>query len=311
MMGGVLLTTIPHGRTARRVEWVHLPPAVRRRVEQHAGSPVVAAESAGGGFTPGFASVLTCADGSRHFVKAAGVRAQRAFATAYREEARVLAALPGDLPVPHLRWAEEVDGWFAMGLEHVDAALPARPWSSDDLRRCSDLLVALAARLTPAPSLGVPTLMGELAGWPGLWDRIDRPRADELGALAARAPQVLVGETLVHTDVRDDNLLLAADGRTWLCDWKGPLVGPAWLDSLWLLVGPRGDGLDVEAHLAAHPLLAGVDPDDVDTALALLLGYLCVAADQPVPSSSPHLRRDQAWQRDVLAAWVAERRGWS
>ncbi len=29
-----------------------------------------------------------------------------------------------------------------------------------------------------------------------------------------------------------------------------------------LLTGPRGDGIDVEAHLAAHPLLSAVDPDD-------------------------------------------------
>ena len=37
-------------------------------------------QSQGAGFTPGFASVLTCADGSRHFVKAASLKAQRMFA---------------------------------------------------------------------------------------------------------------------------------------------------------------------------------------------------------------------------------------
>ena len=50
--------------------------------------------SQGGGFTPGFASVLTCADGSKHFVKAASARAQRPFADSYREEARKLLVLP-------------------------------------------------------------------------------------------------------------------------------------------------------------------------------------------------------------------------
>ena len=44
---------IPHGRTARRLEWAHLPPAVRREIEQRCGSPVVSAASQGGGFTPG------------------------------------------------------------------------------------------------------------------------------------------------------------------------------------------------------------------------------------------------------------------
>ena len=49
------------------------------------GSPVIDAASAGTGFTPGFASVLVCEDGSRHFVKAASVKAQRMFAESYRE----------------------------------------------------------------------------------------------------------------------------------------------------------------------------------------------------------------------------------
>src|SRR4051794_33167911 len=55
-------TTIPHGRTARRLDWAYLPPMIRRAVEKRLGSAVVEAESQGAGFTPGFASVLTCAD---------------------------------------------------------------------------------------------------------------------------------------------------------------------------------------------------------------------------------------------------------
>ena len=56
---------VPHGRTARRLEWAHLPPQVRTLVETRLGSPVVRAESQGSGFTPGFASRLTAADGLR------------------------------------------------------------------------------------------------------------------------------------------------------------------------------------------------------------------------------------------------------
>ncbi len=90
----------PSGRTARRLEWPFLPPNLRAYVEHRCGSPVVDAESQGAGFTPGFASVLTCEDGSRHFVKAASMKAQRMFAVSYREEARKLAALPESVPAP-------------------------------------------------------------------------------------------------------------------------------------------------------------------------------------------------------------------
>ena len=91
-------TTLPHGR-GRRLGGQPFP-RVRAAVAERCGSPVVAAASQDAGFTPGFASVLTCEDGSRHFVKAASVKAQRTVADAYREEARKLGALPAGAPPP-------------------------------------------------------------------------------------------------------------------------------------------------------------------------------------------------------------------
>lgn len=304
-------TVIPHGRTARRLGWAHLPPLVRRAVEQRLGSPVVDAVSQDGGFTPGFASVLTCADGSRAFVKAASVKAQRVFADAYREEARKLAALPPGVPAPALLWTDEIADWLLLATEYVDARAPHRPWRADDLAAASAMAVAMADTLTPAPGVGLDSAVAEFASWPALWDRIAHPRAGQIRALAARYAEVVAGDTLVHTDIRDDNILLRPDGTALLCDWNWPIVGAAWLDSLLLLIGPRGDGLDVEAHIAAHPLLASVPAEHVDVFLALILGYFAASADQPVPPTSPHLRAAQAWQRDVIDHWLAERRGWS
>ncbi|WP_245994375.1 hypothetical protein [Nocardioides immobilis] len=96
-----------------------------------------------------------------------------------------------------------------------------------------------------------------------------------------------------------------------MCDWNWPVVGAPWIDSLFLLIGPRGDGLDVEKHIASHPLLSTVDPDDIDVVLALVLGYFETSAALPAPPTSPYLREAQAWQRDVLHGWLAERRGWA
>jgi len=306
----VFPTVIPHGRTARRLRWSHLPPAVRRAVERRLGSPVVDAVSHDGGFTPGFASALTCADGTRTFVKAASTKAQRVFADAYREEARKLAVLPPTAPAPRLRWTDDVADWFVLAIEHVDARAPHRPWRPDDLAAASAMVVDMAAALTPAPRGRLDSAIDEFAGWPALWDRIEHPRAAELRALAEGYAEVVAGDTLVHTDVRDDNILIRTDGTALLCDWNWPIVGAAWLDSLLLLIGPRGDGLDVEAHIASHPLLAAVPAEHVDTVLALVLGYFAASAQQPVPPTSPHLRAAQAWQRDVVDDWLAERRGW-
>ena len=241
---------IPHGRTARRLEWAHLPPAVRSEIEQHCGSPVVSAASQGGGFTPGFASVLTCADGSRHFVKAASTAAQRPFAASYREEARKLRALPDTIPAPHLLWTIDAD-WVVLGLEYVEARAPRRPWRIGELNACLDALESLADLLTPCPpGLGLDPITDEMATWPAFWDHVnatrDLPHGDEAAALAADFAGSVAGQTLVHTDVRDDNVLLAKDGRTLFCDWNWPTIGADWLDSLFTLIGPRGDGLDVD-----------------------------------------------------------------
>lgn len=296
------------------MQWAHLPPRVRAAIEVRLGGPVEEADSQGGGFTPGFASVLTLADGSRHFVKAASTKAQRAFADSYRDEADQLRRLPAAVPSPRLLWTDEVDDWFLLGIEHVDARAPHRPWTPADLALASDMALTAAGALTPPPGADIPSAVEEFAAWPGLWDVIDHPRAAEIGALAARYADVLAGDTLAHTDIRDDNILIVDDGsgeqRALLCDWNWAVRGPAWLDSLLLLVGPRGDGLDVEAHLAAHPLLGGVPAEDIDVALALVLGYFTASAAQRVPPTSPYLRAAQAWQRDVIDDWLAERRGW-
>ncbi len=301
---------IPHGRTARRLEWQFLPPHIRAEVERRLGSPVTDAVSQTSGFTPGFASVLTCADGSRHFVKAASVIAQRLFADSYREEARKLALLPDGVPAPRLRWLHDADDWVVLGFEYVEGRAPQRPWVPDELAAASRMAVAIADQLTPAPA-GIDRAVDDFAGWPALWERVDHPRAADCGSLAAQYADVVDGDTVIHMDMRDDNLLVRPDGSTVICDWNWPVRGAAWLDSLFLLIGPRGDGLDVEAHIAGHPLLAAVDPEQIDIVIALILGYFAASATQPVPPTSPYLRDAQAWQRDVLHEWLAERRGWA
>jgi hypothetical protein len=301
----------PVGRTARRLGWVHLPAAVRVAVERKLGSKVVDSVSCDAGYTPGLASVVTCANGSRHFLKAASTKAQKHAADAYRIEARRLRTLPPSVPAPRLKWVHDAEDWVVLGIEYVEGRAPYRPWTPDDLAACSQMLVDAAAALTPAPGLGVPTFEEEMGSWSALWSRYaELPHAAECAVLAARIGEVSAGETLVHCDVRDDNLLLGETGQVWLCDWNWPVRGAAWLDSLILLIGPRGDGLDVDAHIAAHPLLAQVDPEHVDIVLAHLLGYFTAAADQSRVSNSPYLRAVQAWQRDVLHRWLAERRGW-
>ncbi len=307
---------IPHGRTARRVEWSHLPPRVRSAVEGQLGSPVASAVSRTSGFTPGLASVLTCEDGTRTFVKAASTKAQRMFAEAYREESRKLESLPAETPAAGLLWTLDVEDWFVLGLEHVESRQPRRPWRQADLEASLDTLELVVDLLTPPPAaLGLDDLADDFAAFPGYWEHLrtvrpDLDRLEDAADLAGRYREVVGGTTLVHTDVRDDNILIRPDGTAVLCDWNFPCVGAAWVDTLLLLVGPRGDGLDVEAVLASRRLTREVPAESIDIVLALVTGYFWRQALDPVPPTSPHLRDHQRWQGDVCWTWLLERRGW-
>jgi aminoglycoside phosphotransferase (APT) family kinase protein len=309
------LEPIPYGATARRLDWSLLPPMLRRLVEERLGSPVVTADSAGAGFTPGLASVLTGADGRRVFVKAANKKAQRPFAEAYAAELRTLRMLPDGLPVPRLLWSHEDDLWVVLALEHVDGPNPARPWHTAELDACLDTLETLAGRLTPAP-MPLHTFGEDFAHFLDGWGHVratapDWPHLEEAIALASRYVHVTAGDSVVHTDARDDNFLLTGDGTAVLCDWNWPVVGAPWIDTVCVLMTAYGDGVDADAVLATRPLTRDVAADDIDVLLALFAGYFLERRDQPVPQSSPFLRRHQDWCAEVTWAWLAARRGWS
>jgi hypothetical protein len=312
--GVAAVEPVPHGRTAQRLDWLLLPPMVRRLVEDRFGTRVVHTRSAGAGFTPGCASVLIGADGRRLFLKAASRRAQRPFAEAYAEEAHKLRSLPGGIDVPRLLWSHEDDLWVVLALEYVDGVNPVRPWVPEQLVLCLDTLESLAERLTPPP-MALRSLAEELAGEAACWDHVRRtapgwPHLEEAAALAGGFADATAGETLVHTDARDDNFVLAG-GRAYLCDWNWPVVGAAWVDTVCLLMTAYGDGLDAEELLAERRLTRDVDPARVDALLALLAGFFLHRRDQPVPHSSPHLRRHQDWCAEATWAWLASRRGWT
>ncbi len=309
-------SSIPHGRTARRLQWSHLPPAVRSLVTEQCGSPVVDAASQDSGFTPGFASVLTCEDGSKHFVKAASVRAQKLFAHSYREEARKLATLPAEAPAAALLWVHDDDEWVVLGFEYVEGRAPHRPWQRGELDAALAALALAADVLTPPPAdLHLRTFAEDYAPLPGFWDHVREhypqlEHAEEAAALAARFAEVTAGDTVAHTDVRDDNILITPSGEAVLCDWNWPCVGAPWLDSAMLMIGPRRDGIDVDAVLAEAELTRDVPAEDIDVVIALVTAYFLKMADEPVPATSPYIRDHQRWQGEVCWNWLSERRGW-
>ncbi len=309
---------VPHGRTARRLEWQHLPPSVRSLVEERLGSPVATAVSQGSGFTPGFASRLIGVDGQRLFVKAASKQAQRQIAASYAEEVRKLGLLPlHRLPATQLLWSDEDDQWILLGFACVDGAPPRRPWTTVELDQCLAALVEVAEVMTTIPAgLGLVPLHEDLPTLVSGWDLVagdepDWPHLAELRALAHSFADLPDAEHFVHADGRDDNFLVTGDGRAVLCDWNWPGLGPRWLDVAMLLVSAHGDGADADSRLASNPLTADVPADHVDAWLAALGGFMTEADRRPVPTSSPYLGVHRRWWAAAAWSWLSLRRGWT
>lgn len=317
---GEALALVPRGRTARRLTWRHLPPPVRAGVEQRSGAVVQDAESQESGFTPGLASRLLLADGRRLFLKAASRDAQAAWASAYVEEARVRGALTSPLlPAPRLLWSEaDLHGWTVVAFEDVAGGTPQRPWREEELHACLSTLTLVAHETrTPDPALGLQPLTADLptfvTGWDRLADSGERwPHHEDLAALAhAYAGVEATHRHFVHTDSRDDNFLVRADGSALLCDWNWPALGPVWVDVVHLLVTAHGDGLDADRLLDEHPLTVGAPAEEVDVFLAALCGFMAEADLRPVPRNSPYLGVHRRWWAAAAYSWLASRRGWS
>lgn len=119
-------------------------------------------------------------------------------------------------------------------------------------------LVVLADTLTPSPlalepveELWCDLLMrwrdltshpNEVARLHPSWQR----RLDELVELEGRWPELATGDTLLHLDIRADNVLLT-DDHVYFVDWPWAVVGAPWLD--------------VVAFLPSVGMQGGPDPD--------------------------------------------------
>jgi hypothetical protein len=316
--------------TSTRPDFADLPVAVRTGIESVAGSAVdVAFPPVTSGFTGAYAGLLALRDGRRVFAKAAGPTAPFAL-QAIPREARVLRLLDGRVTAPALVGAAGVDSWALIVLEAIDGHLPGMPWTPADAAAAhaaclelAELEPASVAELTdtslardvggdPAALACLDELASGARSWPDGIPPLATTWARELAELGGLAEQALVGDRLVHCDLRPDNLLITPGGRARALDWNWVTRGPAWCDWVSLLPLMAHHGLDVERMVAQSPLLEGVDAEAVDAFLAILVGYLVDASVQPtVPGSRSAVREHQRFMAATFAALLADRRGWA
>ena len=211
--------------TVRRPAWTQLPDSVRAAVGDAAGSAVTHADPPpGSGFTGSFAAVVHLRDGRRVYAKAGrGSDDDPHVLRALTQEARVLSALPCEVPAPRWVGAERIeDGehpWQVVVVQAVEGRLP-QPWTEADVDTVHEACLRSAAALTPPPAaLTLSALPDDLradtrtlALFDRLGDGTQAPtwgqpswlvaRATELSGRAHAAPEAVAGDTACHSDLR-------------------------------------------------------------------------------------------------------------
>jgi hypothetical protein len=303
--------------TGQRITWTDVPARVRAGVEHVLGGRVVHAASQSGGFSPGTADRVLLDNGGRAFVKAVSPLQNPDSPDLLRQEGDHLAVLGASRHVPELIGRYDDGYWIAVIMEEIDGRCPSVPWSRDHVDLALSTLADLAVELTPTPirdlrpiAEGFSTLF---AGWRRLREEPSQPirpwvgdHLEDLAELSESTLGQLVGDTVVHCDVRADNLLVRPDGSMVVVDWPWALVGPDWLDRFLLLINiDLYGGHDVEALVARY--LYGVDPTLITGTLAGLCAFFTDAGRQPPVPGLPTLRAFQQAQADSTTAWLRRR----
>jgi hypothetical protein len=240
------------------------------------------------------------ADGTRAFAKVASIDPSPDW---LRDERHVYSCVAGPFMPRLLGWDDGEEPLLV--LEDLGDAYWPPPWRDGDV----DEVLATLAAVAATPTTGeLPVLADE--DW-SAWRVVERDperllrlglvspqwleRAlPELAAAGERAP--LAGRSVLHCDVRSDNLCLR-DGRAVLVDWNHARIGnPAldvafWLPSLELEGRPPPDGFGVDEFA---PVVAG---------------FFAARAGLPPPEGAPEVRGFQRAQLEVALPWACRSLG--
>jgi aminoglycoside phosphotransferase len=306
-----------------RPTWYALPLIVRAAIEEHLRSQVVTATNARGGFTPGLAATLVLADGRRVFAKAISATLSEVGASQYRREAANVPRLPRSVPAPRLLWHYDDGNWVALLLSIVDGRPPAQPWRTSELEQVLSSIGDLSDLLTPAPFTDprlVEVRAADFTGWRDLeaaWPASASGLAtynpwvtdhlDVLAQLESTWQLVADGDSLLHGDLRADNMLLTDNGVVFV-DWPDACVGAGWVDLLFMLpsVAMQG-GPTPEQIVQRHPLTRDLDPQVVDVMAATVAGYFVARSLMPAPRGLPTIRAFQRAQGVEAIRWLRAR----
>lgn len=323
--------------------WRDVPPAVAAALERTLGAAITRAEIAWGGYSPSASFHLSLADGRQVFVKGTHPGQTSEGRLALLREIESYQALPVLKGLaPDYLGTLEAEDWSFLILEGVVGAQTALPWTPAKLDRLARSLVGFYEHARPATEnwkrhQDHRPLGGDLTdpdtGWLAiarapeaqrdflslfadpaaarLWLARNLPRLAELQSAAGELsePDPNRAISLIHLDLRSDNLLFRPDGSPVLLDWSFATKGPVVLDIVFLAPSVEGEGgppADETVALFERAMGSKFLQRDQQIALAFAAGYFADKAHLPPPPGLPRLRWVQRLQLAVCLGWAAD-----
>ncbi len=308
-------------RHGSRIDFFDLPGDVVNAIQSSLGSPVVAAQNAAGGFTPGPAARCNLEDGRTVFIKSCGNDLSPLATTMHRQESLILSSLPEHFPAPSLITTVDQGGWFALVTECIKGEMPAAPLDGPAVKSVLDLVTELAehgadCNIPDAYPVGTHELE-RINRW--AWRKIrDEELHTHLDGWSARNLDRLIhleddwiqaasGSNLLHRDLRTDNMIIGPE-RSVAVDWPTASFGARWVDLVGLLPALHLDGgPPPDAVFDSHPVAIGAESSAVDCYLAALAGFFTRQALLPPVPGVEGVRQFQADQGRVARTWLAKR----
>ena len=319
----------PLPQNPNRTQWDDLPEHVRERIGHLAGAPVAHAATATQGFSPGFAGLLRLEDGNSVFVKAMSASKHPHSIDLNRREAAVLSSLPPGAPAARLLWVEESQ-WHLMGIEAMTGGSlnPADAQHREAAWLTYSRVAAIDA--TSVEPGGVPLEPFEEAladlfdRWSRFFAQAEQPGApgqaflETLGLAdwvtqhrnalldwEAQAVAQCAGDSLVHADLRLDNMVFSAQGDATAVDWAWACAGAPWLDIASASCAlSMQTGIPAQAFFRSHELSHRATAEAERAAATILAGYFVHAGTQPESPSLPGLRAFQLGQAAPALEWL-------
>lgn len=218
-------------------DWGQLPPSVRRAVQRQCGA-VIAVEPSTVGINSHFSATLRTCD-QKFFCK--GIPADHANARMHHSESQVNRYLPDSIAPPLVSTIDE-DGWLMLVFQHVDGRHADFSPHSPDLARIAEKICTMGNELKGAPCAAAGPLGPKMERF-HIWRRFSEGSISRVGLDAwtlenleqlaeweSRASYVVSGNTLLHSDLNQGNILVHGNGNVYFIDWACASRGAAWVD---------------------------------------------------------------------------------